>query len=158
MSVAPRTSRTEGGFTLVELAAVVGVLGILAGIAVSNLATARVRAQDRAAQATVRSAQVAQVSVHTEQHRFTDTVPELAAVEPGLRYTPSVAALTSDGVAYVELLPDSYRPQDTVLLGARSASGTCFWLRVTAGGVAPLHATNDCAAAPASSAFRSGGW
>lgn len=53
----PSTSRTRaGGFTLIELMVVVLVVGVLVAVAVPAFAASRARAQDRAAEATARSA------------------------------------------------------------------------------------------------------
>jgi type IV pilus assembly protein PilA len=55
----------EGGFTLIELMVVVLIIAILIAIAIPTFLGARTRAQNRAAQASLRNALVAAKSVYT---------------------------------------------------------------------------------------------
>ncbi|MGH9177524.1 MAG: prepilin-type N-terminal cleavage/methylation domain-containing protein, partial [Acidimicrobiales bacterium] len=125
--------RGENGFTLVELMVVVVIIAVLVAIAVPVLAGARRRAGDRAAQSDLRTANVSQLLVHANTQRFTDDLAALGEVEPSLAWTGTLATMTSgSGAIYVVLLPDTLLPDDTVLVGAKSSSGRCFWIRTTA--------------------------
>ena len=143
----------ENGFTLVELMVVVGIIGILVAIAIPVLSGARARASDRAAQSDLRNATTSELLVFTNSQRFTDDLVVLNDIEPALRWTGTLATMTGGGNSlYVDLLPDTLTPGDTVLVGARSSSGKCFWVRTTAG-AGSRYTANDCGAVPAVGAF-----
>ncbi|MGH9282256.1 MAG: hypothetical protein ACRD0S_04910 [Acidimicrobiales bacterium] len=57
-------------------------------------------------------------------------------------------------IVYVELLPDTDLPDDSVLVGSASRSGKCFWTRRIAGR-GPRFATNNCLGTPAPGDFGS---
>lgn len=151
-----RIDRDERGFTLLELMVVVLVIAILIAIAVPQFLGARTKAQDRSAQGKVRNGILAQQIFFTDEQRYTDDVLELSAVDSSMDYTKVLAAMTpSGGVVYVELLAPTVFADDTVLLGAKSGSGRCFWMRRIAG-ARPGFAANDCVGTPAPADFGTG--
>ena len=60
----------EGGFTLIELMVVVLIIAILIAIAIPTFLGARTRAQNRAAQASLRNALVAAKSIYTDTQSY----------------------------------------------------------------------------------------
>jgi len=124
-----RFARDERGFTLIELMVVVLIIAILIAIAIPTFLGARQRAQDRAAQSNVRNALTAEKTFFTDSQVYSQLVSDLTAIEPSLSYTTSAASTSSTGnVVYVQVYGT---PATTVVVGAESGSGKCFWLRDT---------------------------
>ena len=71
--------RQEGGFTLVELMAVVVIIGILAAIAIPNYIGQQDKAIDAAAMAQLRTAATSQQLYYVEQNAYAGTATELEA-------------------------------------------------------------------------------
>jgi type IV pilus assembly protein PilA len=89
----------EGGFTLIELMVVVLIIAILIAIAIPTFLGARSRAQNRAAQASLRNALVAAKSIYTDKQDYgqairTASADPLEAVEPTLNYVVTGTAST----------------------------------------------------------------
>lgn len=156
MPVCPsRRQPDERGFTLLELMVVILIIAILLAIAIPTFLGVRTRAQDRAAQSDIRNGYLAELIVYADNEGFTDDIGKLRDVDTSLSYTQVLAAMVPEGnVVYVEMLADTVRPNDTVLLGGKSASGRCFWIRSVAGMNLLRFADNDCSAIPPPAAFR----
>jgi type IV pilus assembly protein PilA len=93
----------EGGFTLIELMVVVLIIAILIAIAIPTFLGARTRAQDRAAQTSLRNALVAAKSIYTDKQDYaqaikTASADPLEAVEPTLDYVVTGTASTGPNV------------------------------------------------------------
>ena len=122
-----RARRQEGereeGFTLIELMVVVLIIAILLAIAIPTFLGARKRAQDRAAQSSLRNAVTAAKTIYTDTSSYSGaTAAALPAVEPSLTYSDNVA---STGAKNVSVLAS-----DTVWSAAAlSKSGKCFWIK-----------------------------
>jgi len=125
----------EEGFTLIELMVVVLIIAILLAIAIPTFLGARKRAQDRAAQSSLRNALTAAKTIYTDSSSYSTAVAGapaagttaatgLYAVEPSLTYSADVA---STGFKDVSVLPGT----DTWSAAAKSDGGTCFWIKDT---------------------------
>lgn len=153
-----RTDRDQRGFTLIELMVVVLIIAILLAIAIPTYLGARERANDRAVQSNLRNAHTNETVFYSNNVQvFTETTSEMTALDPSLLYTNDQADLSvSTTTIYLELVdPPTARTADTVILGARSKSGRCFWLRAVGDQNLPRFASNDCdpTDAPASLIF-----
>jgi type IV pilus assembly protein PilA len=137
----------EGGFTLIELMVVVLIIAILIAIAIPTFLGARTRAQDRAAQSNLRNALTAEKSYYTDAQAYTATPADLTAIEPSLRYNAD-AAPSANNEIYISVAGGA------VTLGAKSASGTCFYLKdiPTGTGSGTFYARDTACPAPSARA------
>jgi type IV pilus assembly protein PilA len=124
-----RRRSEEEGFTLIELMVVVLIIAILIAIAIPTFLGARQRAQNRSAQSNMRNALTAEKTTYTDTQVYTATSATLTAIEPTLTYVTAVPAKGTREV-YVNVNGAG----DTVVLGAQSASGNCYWLQDVANG------------------------
>src|SRR2546430_3632954 len=122
--------RDEEGFTLIELMVVVLIIAILIAIAIPTFLGARTRAQDRQAQSNLRNAFAAEKVVYTDNQTFTTDTATLSGIEPSLNY---VANATVSGAADAkEIHVVTANTDGTVVLGAKSKSGACFYMQDSA--------------------------
>ena len=119
----------DEGFTLIELMVVVLIIAILIAIAIPTFLGARQRAQDRAAQSNVRNAFTAEKTFYTDGQAYTATVSDMTAIEPSLTYTNTAGSLAATGNLVFLHATTVTTTNDTVVLGALSGSGKCFWLK-----------------------------
>jgi type IV pilus assembly protein PilA len=119
----------DEGFTLIELMVVVLIIAILIAIAIPTFLGARQRAQDRAAQSNVRNAFTAEKTFYTDGQAYTATVSDMTAIEPSLTYTTNAGSLAASGNLVFLNVSTVTTTNDTVILGAQSGSGKCFWLK-----------------------------
>jgi type IV pilus assembly protein PilA len=114
----------EEGFTLVELMVVVLILAILIGIAVPTFLGARQKAQDRAAQANLRTGLTAIKTAYVDGQSYVTAASQLASLEPSLTFvTTAGASSAGEQVIAVNAVDD----QD-VGLAALAADGVCWQL------------------------------
>ena len=119
----------QAGFTLIELMVVVLIIAILIAIAIPTFLGARSRAQDRAAQSNLRNALTAQKTYYTDRQAYTVDTTALAGIEPSLTWAANAAVATVASVYVAKATSTGGTTDDTVILGAKSASGTCFYVK-----------------------------
>ena len=87
----------ERGFTLIELMVVVLIIAILIAIAIPTFLGARERAQNRAAQSSLRNGLTAAKTKFTDDNAYTNaTDTALQAIEPSLTFEPAATASTKN--------------------------------------------------------------
>jgi type IV pilus assembly protein PilA len=158
-----RRDGDERGFTLIELMVVVLIIAILIAIAIPTFLGARQRAQDKAAQSSLRNGLTAAKTIYTDSETYVDALPSttntaLADTEPSLTFDTAA----STGPKEVSVAVPS---ANLIVMGAESKSGKCFWITDNTQGpgtrfASATAATCDAAAAPAqnNAAWQSDGW
>jgi len=159
LEVLRKRREEDEGFTLIELMVVVLIIAILIAIAIPTFLGARQRAQDRAAQSNVRNGFTAEKTFFTDGQAYTQLISDMTAIEPSLTYTNTAGSLAASGnVVYLASSTVS-TTNDTVVIGAQSGSGKCFWLRDSSPSGTSYSTSNACAAEPAAGTFtKTNGW
>jgi type IV pilus assembly protein PilA len=148
-----RLQPKQDGFTLIEILIVVLILSILILIAIPTYLGLQRRANDRAAQSQVRNGITVAMVYFADGQEFTEEPELLEKIDSSLAYTKLPDTLVPGRNIYVDV-PDPM--QETVIMGAKSDSGTCWWMRATARDDKPRFAeTKPCGTdAPAEPAFQ----
>jgi type IV pilus assembly protein PilA len=149
-NLATRAERDEAGFTILELMVCLAVLAALLTIVIPSILSYEGKTRDRAAQTDLRYALDAEKVFFVDGQQYTDSVPDLTQVEPGLTYAASVPPPTT-GVIGVTI-SNTTSPADTVVVSVKSGSGTCWYVKDV--GVGPSAQTlfakdTGCGNAPA---------
>jgi type IV pilus assembly protein PilA len=146
---ANRERESEAGFTLIELMVVVLIIAILIAVMIPMFVGAKSRAQDRAAQSSLRNGLTAAKVVFSDHADYTlATTTELALVEPNLGWVAAASASSGPNVLSVDPASATY-----FVVAGLSKSGSCFFLSDDAnvGGVGVLYAkaAGSCSASAA---------
>lgn len=113
----------EGGFTLIELMVVVLIIAILIAIAIPTFLGARERAQDRAAQSSLRNTVTAAKVIFTDSEDYADAdVTAMEAAEPSLSF------VTTASTGQNEVSIDNSGASQFGA-AALSNSGKCFFIK-----------------------------
>jgi type IV pilus assembly protein PilA len=148
-----RQKGSEEGFTLIELMVVVLIIAILIAIAIPTFLGARERAQNRSAQSNVRNALTAEKTSYTDTQTYSAASATLSAIEPSLSYVNGAIPAKGSKEVFVAVSQTTVAG-DTVILGAQSASGKCYYLKDVAGNPGTKWATDtDCIADPAGKTY-----
>lgn len=117
-----RSHDREAGYTLLEIAVVVLILGLLFSFGIPSFLGARTRAHDAAAFSSLRATAIAGIATSDLRSDFrlaSDT--DLSTYEPSLAYVDAASASTGPHVASIDATE-----RDRWVAAVRSESGTCF--------------------------------
>jgi prepilin-type N-terminal cleavage/methylation domain-containing protein len=140
------TPKREGGFSLVELAVVIVVIGALLAAGIPTFLGMRARAANASAQAKARQGLLTQKAYYTNASRW-GTAAEIQGDESSVTFEdlggggPQVL-----GRVYVKV------DGDTAVLASRSSTGKCYWIREPANAPTSF-ATVDCNVDPTDADF-----
>jgi type IV pilus assembly protein PilA len=158
LEVLRKRREEDEGFTLIELMVVVLIIAILIAIAIPTFLGARQRAQDRAAQSNVRNGFTAEKTFFTDGQAYTDVAANMTAIEPSLTYTNTAGSLAATGTLVFLHATTVTTNNDTVVLGALSGSGKCFWLKDNTTTGTKYSTTNSPCSAPAAASITGTAW
>jgi type IV pilus assembly protein PilA len=123
----------EGGFTLIELMVVVMIIAILVGIAIPAFLGARKRAQDTASKSNLRNGLGTAQTIFTDNQAYLATaamVTSLGNEEPSLAFKiDTVVSAAAKEISVKTTTATGGAGLDEIILGSKSGSGTCYFLR-----------------------------
>ncbi len=121
-----RREDDESGFTLIELMVVVLIIAILIAIAIPTFLGAKSRAQDKAAQSSLRNALTNAKGIYTDQDTYGTSATLVGTTTTGLTAAePSLTFQTAASLGAKEVSVD-VRSATGVVMTAKSSSGNCY--------------------------------
>ena len=136
----------ERGFTLIELMVVVLIIAILIAIAIPTFLGAKTRAQDKAAQSSLRNALTNAKGIYTDADSYGTTaalVTALTAAEPSLTFQTGAStsakqiSVSSSGSTVVAMASQSADGKCFVIADVASGPGTLFQMQNAGGSCTP---------------------
>ena len=160
-----RNKSNEEGFTLIELMVVVLIIAILIAIAIPTFLGARQRANNRAAQSSLRNALTAAKTIFTDNNDYStagvgNSTTGLTSVEPSLTFVANNADSTGPKVVSV----DPVTGGTEWVAAVKSQSGNCYFIKDDSNGPGTSFATvtspTNCQAGspPAAASFSTAGF
>ena len=117
----------EEGFTLIELMVVVLIIAILIAIAIPTFLGARQRAQERAAQSSVRNALTASKTLFTDNEDYdTADAAGMLGVEPSLAFIDGGLSTTPNTISIGVKDTNADGHYDQIVLAALAKNDTCW--------------------------------
>lgn len=128
------TSRLARGFSLVEAAVVMGLIGVLAIVVLPRLSVQQGVAEDAASQSTIEAALDAEQTVRSSTGSFANPADPagnsaLTDVNPDVTFVPGSTASNGTDVVSVALSVDASTGREVVGLAVRGGDGTCWLTR-----------------------------